>query len=137
MIRALEKIDYPNFKSSVRDNDRHLAYMDVWSAMLRAQTHENPRPRFGRDALLSLFGGRAAFGGGVVPQYDRLVDHNRSAIALATTVDSAERSRLEEDVERQERDDMAVEIENVMANYGYRLETSIDTLFEDGDIAAL
>lgn len=30
-------VNYPNFKSSVKDRKRHDAYMDVWSAMYKAQ----------------------------------------------------------------------------------------------------
>ena len=35
------RIDYPNFKSSVIDDDLHDAYMRVWSAMAALQ---DPRP---------------------------------------------------------------------------------------------
>lgn len=35
------RIDYPNFKSSVIDDDLHDAYMKVWSAMVVLQ---DPRP---------------------------------------------------------------------------------------------
>jgi hypothetical protein len=31
-----ESIDYPNFKNSVSDSQRHDAYMEVWSAMYKA-----------------------------------------------------------------------------------------------------
>lgn len=30
---AVKDIDYGNFKSSVKEHDRHDAYMDVWSSM--------------------------------------------------------------------------------------------------------
>ena len=38
-MKSAADIDYPNFKSSIAPNDqhRHDAYMDVWSAMHRAQ----------------------------------------------------------------------------------------------------
>lgn len=35
MSRAVDKVDYPNFKGSVSDARRHQAYMNVWSAMAR------------------------------------------------------------------------------------------------------
>ena len=40
LLRAATAIDYPNFKSSIAYDDdfRHDAYMDVWSAMHRAQS---------------------------------------------------------------------------------------------------
>ena len=31
-------IDYPNFKDGVRENDRHDAYLQVWSAMHQLQS---------------------------------------------------------------------------------------------------
>lgn len=34
---SIRKIDYPNFKSTVTDAERHDAYMDVWSAMYAFQ----------------------------------------------------------------------------------------------------
>jgi hypothetical protein len=33
-------IDYPNFKSSVRDPRRHAAYADVWLAMRQVQDRD-------------------------------------------------------------------------------------------------
>ncbi|HYG67159.1 MAG TPA: hypothetical protein VD838_05845 [Anaeromyxobacteraceae bacterium] len=43
MLRAVDRIDYDNFKASVQAQDRHDAYLDVWGAMLRLQhRHENP-----------------------------------------------------------------------------------------------
>ena len=30
-------LDYPNFKSTVKEKKHHSAYMDVWSAMFKAQ----------------------------------------------------------------------------------------------------
>ena len=40
LLRAADAIDYPNFKSSIGHDDdfRHDSYMDVWSAMHRAQS---------------------------------------------------------------------------------------------------
>ena len=29
----IDDLDYPNFKSSIRDHDRHNAYLDIWSVM--------------------------------------------------------------------------------------------------------
>ena len=37
LYNAVFAIDYPNFKGSVADPDRHDAYLDVWDAMLDAQ----------------------------------------------------------------------------------------------------
>lgn len=36
-----QSIDYPNFKNSIdsRDYERHDAYLDVWTAMYRYQSH--------------------------------------------------------------------------------------------------
>lgn len=34
---SIRKIDYGNFKSTVTDEDRHEAYMDVWSVMYAFQ----------------------------------------------------------------------------------------------------
>jgi hypothetical protein len=39
---AVDKIDYTNFKSSVREEDRHDAYMDIWAVMNKLQ-HERLR----------------------------------------------------------------------------------------------
>lgn len=33
MANAIRAIDYSNFKASVRERDRHDAYLDVWGAM--------------------------------------------------------------------------------------------------------
>jgi hypothetical protein len=41
MEREVNRVDYPNFKSSVADKDLHDAYMRVWSAMSVVQ---DPRP---------------------------------------------------------------------------------------------
>lgn len=35
--RASQAIDYPNFKNSVPDHDRHEVYADVWSVLSAAQ----------------------------------------------------------------------------------------------------
>ncbi len=37
LSRRLQAIDYSNFKNSVRDPERHDAYMDVWSRLSRMQ----------------------------------------------------------------------------------------------------
>lgn len=34
---AVRRIDFPNFKSSVHEHDRHDAYVRVWDAMYRYQ----------------------------------------------------------------------------------------------------
>jgi hypothetical protein len=41
MGNEVDRITYPNFKSSVKEDDLHKAYMRVWSAMAEVQ---NPRP---------------------------------------------------------------------------------------------
>lgn len=40
VAEAVRGITYPNFKSEVREPDRHTAYMDVWSAMFNYQSAE-------------------------------------------------------------------------------------------------
>ncbi|EPX86444.1 hypothetical protein ruthe_01259 [Rubellimicrobium thermophilum DSM 16684] len=45
LARAVEGIDYNNFKSSVKDSDRHDAYFDVWEAMASAQAVARRRER--------------------------------------------------------------------------------------------
>lgn len=37
MARSVERIDYPNFKGSVIDHQRHDAYLRVWDVMHRYQ----------------------------------------------------------------------------------------------------
>lgn len=37
---SIRKIEYPNFKSTVADAERHDAYMDVWSAMNAFQNRQ-------------------------------------------------------------------------------------------------
>jgi hypothetical protein len=37
LLEQAEEIDYPNFKDSVRNNNRHNVYMDVWRVMHAAQ----------------------------------------------------------------------------------------------------
>lgn len=56
LARAVDRIDYDNFKGSVADRVRHDAYLDVWMAMFRAQRDEIERlsPR-GRRRPWSLF----------------------------------------------------------------------------------
>lgn len=41
MKRAVNEIDYGNFKDSVEDHDLHMAYLETWHAMAKLQT---PRP---------------------------------------------------------------------------------------------
>lgn len=36
-MQAADDIDYPNFKDSVKDNARHLAYLRVWTEMWKWQ----------------------------------------------------------------------------------------------------
>jgi hypothetical protein len=38
LAEAARAITYPNFKGSVRERDRHDAYMGVWNVMYRYQT---------------------------------------------------------------------------------------------------
>jgi len=45
LARAVEQIDYDNFKASVQDEDRHEAYFDVWEAMATAQAIARRRER--------------------------------------------------------------------------------------------
>jgi hypothetical protein len=45
LARAVEAIDYDNFKSSVKDGDRHDAYFDAWEAMAGAQAAARRRER--------------------------------------------------------------------------------------------
>ncbi len=37
LSEAVGKLDYPNFKASVRDPDRHDAYLECWEAMQEFQ----------------------------------------------------------------------------------------------------
>lgn len=37
LAEAVDRIDYPNFKSSVRQDWRHDLYLSVWQVMARAQ----------------------------------------------------------------------------------------------------
>jgi hypothetical protein len=37
IAKNVQDIEYDNFKNSVDDNDRHDAYIDVWTAMYRYQ----------------------------------------------------------------------------------------------------
>jgi len=34
---AVRRIDYPNFKATVKEGDRHHAYMETWQAMCSLQ----------------------------------------------------------------------------------------------------
>lgn len=36
MAEAVDRIDYGNFKNSVKDHKRHDAYMSVWNVMAKA-----------------------------------------------------------------------------------------------------
>ena len=38
LAAEVERIDYPNFKSSVKDDDLHTGYMAVWGAMAALQS---------------------------------------------------------------------------------------------------
>lgn len=42
----LDGIDYPNFKDSVTDEERHTAYLEVWTAMFGYQARGRRR-RYG------------------------------------------------------------------------------------------
>lgn len=47
-----QSIAYPNFKNSVQENDRHDAYLQVWSAMNRYQQRNAPsRQKSDRGSL--------------------------------------------------------------------------------------
>lgn len=37
MAEQIDAVDYDNFKNSVDDHERHMAYSGVWSQMLRLQ----------------------------------------------------------------------------------------------------
>jgi len=37
LAQAVRGVDYPNFKDTVRDRDRHDAYLGVWRVMYRYQ----------------------------------------------------------------------------------------------------
>ncbi len=45
LARRIEEIDYPNFKNSVREHDRHNVYMDVWLKMAEFQRRRSGRSR--------------------------------------------------------------------------------------------
>ncbi len=45
LARRIEGIDYPNFKNSVRERDRHDVYMDIWEKMLAFQDRRRARSR--------------------------------------------------------------------------------------------
>lgn len=36
LAELVKRIDYPNFKDAVADDDRHAAYFEVWSTMAKA-----------------------------------------------------------------------------------------------------
>lgn len=50
-------IDYPNFKGSVQDRERHDAYMDVWRVMHRYQFDGERPPLVGDDAFGTIRSG--------------------------------------------------------------------------------
>ena len=43
--RIVGGIDYDNFKHSVRESDRHDAYVKAWQAMANLQRHRYPDPK--------------------------------------------------------------------------------------------
>ena len=45
LAAQVRAIDYPNFKSTVRDTGRLRAYHDVWDVMARYQELKHPRNR--------------------------------------------------------------------------------------------
>ena len=56
LARAVEQIDYPNFKDSVKDDKLHGAYLRVWTAMAAVQ----PLPPYsGGRTLLPAAGVKA------------------------------------------------------------------------------
>jgi hypothetical protein len=42
LAQSVRDIQYGNFKSGVKEPDRHDTYMEVWDAMYRFQTAEKP-----------------------------------------------------------------------------------------------
>ena len=45
MVERITDIDYANFKNSVRDDDRHDAYLRVWETMVAYQRAEMDKRR--------------------------------------------------------------------------------------------
>ena len=45
LVQKIQEIDYPNFKDSVKEGDRHDAYMSVWTAMRALQERRARRGR--------------------------------------------------------------------------------------------
>lgn len=43
MADQVRAIRYPNFKATVRDDNRHDAYLDTWRAMMRIRDGESHR----------------------------------------------------------------------------------------------
>jgi len=43
---TIMEIDYPNFKNSVVEEDRHHAYLGCWAEMVRFQEGRAPRKKF-------------------------------------------------------------------------------------------
>jgi hypothetical protein len=44
MAREVERIDYHNFKDSVRDVRRHDVYLTVWATLMRLGRRQRPLP---------------------------------------------------------------------------------------------
>lgn len=44
LAAAVESIDYPNFKATVKEDDRHDAYLGVWQVLYRWQAERARRP---------------------------------------------------------------------------------------------
>lgn len=55
MSDAVMNLDYDNFKSSVKDDKRHDAYLGVWSVMMRYQNQAGGRPKNGRQIEMNSF----------------------------------------------------------------------------------
>jgi len=54
MAKAVRSIDYDNFKATVREDDRHDAYLQVWRALMnlqigRARAEAAPRAKRGKS----------------------------------------------------------------------------------------
>lgn len=48
VAQRIQELDYPNFKSSVKDSERHDAYLDIWSVMFSMQHRELRRERWAK-----------------------------------------------------------------------------------------
>jgi hypothetical protein len=51
----IARIDYGNFKATVKDEERHLAYSRVWGSMLNLQYKRTPAMQKRRAAQKKLF----------------------------------------------------------------------------------